>query len=114
MTCKAKAQRAGRKRRKLAARSVRIPATYGITLAEYDELLKHQGGVCAGCLGARTYNLHVDHDHQVEKVLGNRASVRGLLCKACNGVLNRVRDNPETLRRLAGYLERPPARGVIN
>lgn len=40
----------------------------------------------------------LDHDHKTLKF-------RGWLCEPCNTALGRVRDNPETLRKLAEYLE---------
>jgi hypothetical protein len=32
--------------------------------------------------------------------------VRGLLCSGCNHAVGKVRDSPDTLRRLADYLDR--------
>ena len=40
----------------------------------------------------------IDHCHATGKV-------RGLLCHGCNTSLGHMRDNPETLRRAAAYLE---------
>ncbi len=59
-----------------------------------------QDGRCAGCLrnldgGKHT---HTDHCHK-------RGDFRGLLCSSCNLALGALRDDPETLRRLALYLE---------
>ena len=53
--------------------------TYGITLADYDEMLEQQHGVCVICGGVNFagQRLCVDHDH----VTGE---VRGLLCHNCN------------------------------
>jgi hypothetical protein len=94
------------------SRALRLRQTYGITVAEADAILEVQGGKCV-CGGLRGYHLHVDHDHAVEARSGVRASVRGRLCKRCNGVLRDVRDSPATLRALADYLEDWPARKVI-
>jgi hypothetical protein len=105
-----------------ASRALRVKQTYGITLVEYDAILKAQDGKCAGCGGVRPYNLHVDHDHRLEAFYveqgaspqeAARLSVRGLLCARCNKVLRDVRDGGETLRRLADYLDDPPARKVL-
>lgn len=104
--CRAKARRA-------TSKDARLRRTYGITAEEYAALEKSQGGVCGGCHQPRKYALHVDHDHKVERECGSRASVRGLLCKRCNGVLRKVWDDPETLRGLADYLENWPSRKVI-
>jgi len=69
-----------------AAFEQRLIARYGITQAEYDELLARQDGLCAICRrppGAK--RLHVDHEH-------GTGVVRGLLCVSCNmklGVLEK-------------------------
>jgi hypothetical protein len=49
--------------------SQRLLKTYGITLAEYDEMLEQQGGVCAICHRPPvTVRLSVDHDHAWKRV----------------------------------------------
>jgi hypothetical protein len=74
-------------------------AKFGLSLEDYERRLDAQDGGCAGC-GARPGDgvLAVDHDHATGRV-------RGLLCRGCNVALGQVRDAPETLRRLAAYLE---------
>jgi Recombination endonuclease VII len=42
--------------------------------------------------------IHFDHCHQTKRF-------RGWLCRGCNHALGNVKDNPETLRKLARYLE---------
>ena len=84
-------------------RHARAVAVYGITAAQYAEMLWSQGGVCAICkqpcpTGKR---LSVDHDHETR-------AVRGLLCSNCNNGLGRFKDNPELLEQAASYLRSPP------
>lgn len=56
--------------------------------------------VCEVCSAAPdTRALHWDHDH----VTG---AFRGWICHGCNVALGYVKDNPETLRKLADYLEK--------
>jgi hypothetical protein len=78
---------------------------YGMSGEEYDALFAAQDGKCSICRNPETaiYNgeikqLHVDHDHAT-------GTVRALLCGACNGMLGLARDNPETLRAAAKYIE---------
>ena len=99
-----------KKTRQRAARGTHVQRAYNITMKEHDLILELQGGVCWPC-GRRARD--VDHDHQVEKSHGMRYSVRGILCRSCNKTLHYVKDDPGRLRRLALYLEHPPAWDVI-
>lgn len=96
-----------RSRSRVYNRSAHLLETYGLTEDEYQAILDAQRGCCAICGGARKYNLQVDHCHRTE-------AVRGLLCKACNkGILRSARDNPETLRSAANYLENYPVDTIL-
>lgn len=91
------------KRGALRRREYKLQQQYGLTIAAYDALVEASNGLCAVCdkppRGVRSATkLHVDHCH-------NTGRVRGLLCHACNVALGMARDNPDTLRRLAVYLE---------
>lgn len=101
-----------KKRQRRATKNKRITETYGITMEDYDLMLLFQEGVCAICYGIRKV-YDIDHDHAVEKAMGSRASIRGLLCRSCNKTLSYVRDDPERLRRAAYYLENPPAHQAL-
>lgn len=81
---------------------------YGITLADYNDILNAQNGRCAICLcKPRTKNLAVDHNH-------GTGEVRGLLCYRCNhGLLGHAHDSEEMLERALEYVRNPPARGVL-
>ena len=74
---------------------------YGITGEEYRQLLSEYP-TCPACGRSLTdlpsRQVHVDHDH----VTG---AIRGFLCHGCNTALGLVRESPETLRRLAVYIE---------
>jgi len=72
---------------------------YGLSPEDYDTMLAQQGGVCAICQqdnGGR--HLVIDHDHTTDKV-------RVLLCDGCNIALGGLKDNPDTARKAADYLE---------
>jgi hypothetical protein len=96
-----------KKRTVLASRDVRLQETYGITEAEYQQLLAAQGGACAICRGTRRENLDVDHCHRT-------SLIRGLLCRRCNRrLLPASQDKPERLRAAIEYLNQPPAPTVL-
>src|SRR5438046_2851613 len=63
--------------------------TYGITWAEYNEMLALQNGLCAICGNPPKINrLAVDHEHikGYKKLLPaeKKKFIRGLLCMICN------------------------------
>jgi len=75
-------------------------ARYGITVVEYERLLRKQDGACAICRrecmsGKR---LSVDHCHRTGKV-------RGLLCSKCNTGLGLFDDMIAVLRKAIVYLQ---------
>lgn len=77
---------------------------YGITLDQYNEILKSQNNVCAIChqpeyaksMGIFK-NLAVDHNHET-------GEVRGLLCSGCNRGIGYMKDNIEVLKSAYNYL----------
>lgn len=88
--------------RSMIKRAKRIVYQYGITTAEYNEILTSQGGVCAICGGApdkeRWKKLAIDHNHST-------GIVRGLLCSKCNKGIGSLRDNVELLFKAIEYLK---------
>ena len=77
-------------------RNNRLAALYGMTLADYERMLKRQGSVCAICKRAGV-PLCVDHCHTT-------GEIRGLLCHRCNLALGCSCDDPEILLAAAAYL----------
>lgn len=69
---------------------------YGITIDDFDALLKSQNGLCAIC-ECRLTSPHVDHCHK-------SGQVRGLLCSPCNKGLGHFKDDPLVIRRALAYL----------
>lgn len=86
------------------ARNCQLKKKFGITLAQYNELLNLQNGVCAICqkLCASGMALAVDHDHEVTPL-----AIRGLLCNTCNRAIGLLRDSPQICLSAASYLQRP-------
>lgn len=98
--CTNKQRRKGRKHK-----DSNLQSKYGITLKQYDLMLKSQNGVCAICGKPETAIIQdilkilaVDHDHKTFKV-------RGLLCNYCNFRLG-VLENEEWVKKAKKYLER--------
>lgn len=87
-----------------AQRATNLKASFGITITEYETLLRKQGGGCAICGGQepiRGRSLAVDHCHA-------SGAVRGVLCSPCNLAIGKLRDDVELLRSAIRYLENPP------
>jgi hypothetical protein len=66
-------------------RNKTLKRKYGITVEHYEQMLKHQNGVCKICksLDPSGRRLAVDHCHTT-------GAVRGLLCPNCNTALGRI------------------------
>lgn len=86
---------------RLIIRNSGLRKRFGIDQADYFEMLKTQGGVCAICKKPPEEGkyLHVDHDH-------NTGDIRGLLCKPCNHGLGNFKDDVDTLTNAIEYLDR--------
>lgn len=79
-----------------------LKRNYGITPAQYEEMLIAQDNRCA-CCGAHESEfkrrLHVDHDH----VTGQ---VRALLCTRCNPLVGFAKEDAKRLEMAATYLNK--------
>lgn len=73
---------------------------YGLSLAQYEDLLRQQSGRCAICGTDRNGGvaMGVDHDHRT-------GDIRGLLCDPCNIGLGGFRDDPALLAAASAYLQ---------
>jgi len=83
-----------------------IRKKYGITLDEYNVMLKAQDNKCAICNNedeVKGRKLAIDHCHTT-------GSVRGLLCGKCNRALGLFYDNRELLHNAIQYLQNSLAR----
>jgi hypothetical protein len=94
---------------------------YGITLNEYEAILKIQKGACWICQKPpkkEGNRLAVDHLHSKGEKKRNprerRGRVRGLLCWSCNSGIAGFGDDIIRLRRAADYLEAWPAQRILN
>lgn len=82
--------------------SKRMLKQYGITIEQYDEMLRAQNNSCAICKtdtpGGRG-RWAVDHCHSTGRV-------RGLLCASCNLGLGHFKDNQAFLAEAISYLNK--------
>jgi hypothetical protein len=90
--------RAYREANPLAMREWHLRSKLGISIADYDELLRRQRGGCAVChKPPGNISLHVDHDHVTGKI-------RGLLCVGCNNAIGQFHDDADLLARAIDYV----------
>lgn len=103
-TCKKEYQQ----KRKEYSKNARLIAEYGITIDEYNLMLKKQKGLCAICGNIETKTHHknnlimelsVDHCHETKKV-------RALLCSKCNLILGNAMDDINILIKSIKYLKK--------
>lgn len=82
-------------------RNISYKRNFGITLNDYNIILKNQKGKCAICKQKESNgkNLSVDHDHKTGKV-------RGLLCNNCNRSLGLLKDDISVLKNCIKYLKK--------
>jgi len=80
-----------------------IKAKFGVDKEFYDALLVEQEGKCAICgttdSGSKHGVFSIDHCH-------TNGHIRGLLCKECNTGLGMFKDNIESLKKAAEYLQK--------
>ena len=76
----------------------RLKTVYGITLKQFNQLKREQGGRCKICKN-KPKKFVVDHNHKTGKV-------RGLLCPRCNNLLGMSQDDPRLLQVAIQYLKR--------
>lgn len=87
--------------------NTKLKRLYGITKAEYDQILQEQGFKCAICESNESGSnwgdgkLHVDHVN-----LEKNKIVRGLLCSNCNTGLGKFRDQINLLEKAIEYLKK--------
>lgn len=81
-------------------RAVHLRNKYGMTLDDYDVMLRSQSGKCAICRKKPEEGalLQVDHCHKTGRI-------RGLLCWRCNRAIGYLMDSPRFARSAADYLE---------
>lgn len=84
---------------------------YGVTVEDYDEILKSQNGVCYICGSEpKLRRLAVDHEHikGYSKLdpIDKRKYVRGLLCHFCNRFYMGGKPTVEKFKKCIQYIEK--------
>ena len=100
------------------ATDLRLQKTYNITLREYEQLLRDQGGVCAiSGKPAGTRRLHVDHDHSWKKIkIETQKLIGGWSAEATYNNIDYVSFNTKkslAVRQLKRKLLRASVRGLL-
>ena len=95
-------EKARRDADKNIVRAYRLRTKYGMTLQDFEAMVKAQGNRCLCCKTQfgllKAHRPYVDHCHASGRV-------RGILCTGCNAVLGHAKDSPKVLRMCADYLE---------
>lgn len=76
------------------SRKGQLKSKYGLTIEDYNRMLKQQNNKCVICKQER--KLVVDHDHKTGRV-------RGLLCNSCNRIVGIIETYSEDVEK---YLNR--------
>lgn len=79
-------------------RDYQLKRDYGISIEQYEDLLREQGGVCALKHHDNIKRLVVDHCHETGKV-------RGILCYDCNRLMSLL-DNEDRYKAALEYKKR--------
>lgn len=111
-----------KEQQKRKAKDLRLRKTYGITIEEFEEMLKAQSNGCWIC-SRQTGRLCVDHRHVTKyKSLSTeqkKKEVRGILCFLCNVGLKgfeKTNSGSENRKRLEGtykYFQKWKLKGEI-
>jgi hypothetical protein len=86
----------------IAKKQKDIQKMYGVSISDYENMIRTQGGRCALCGGLfsiENRNPCIDHDHKT-------GIVRGILHNKCNRALGLLRDDPLMCDLAASYLRR--------
>jgi DNA-directed RNA polymerase subunit RPC12/RpoP len=92
--------------RKRKAKDRNLRNRYGVTLEQFEEILRQQGNICPVCeQGDKVFCL--DHNHKT-------LEVRGVVCLNCNlRVIGGARDQDHKIVNAARYVTDYPARKVF-
>lgn len=83
-----------------SSKNAYLQRNFGITLDQFNKMLKLQENKCKICFKKFSDSLftNVDHNHDTKKV-------RGILCRKCNLGIGHFKDNTDSLKSSLSYLE---------
>ena len=81
-----------------------IQKDFGITLEEYNELLRKTTN-CSICGIEQKVSFHLDHNH-------NTGKIREFLCINCNQGLGQFKENLNSLKNAISYLEKHQCQSI--
>lgn len=88
-----------KEKNQLSIQKSKLKRKYGITIEQYEAMVKEQKGVCYICKNENpNRKLSVDHCHKTGKI-------RKLLCDKCNMTLGLINDSQELLKQFIFYLK---------
>lgn len=79
----------------------RLSREFGITVQQYQEILRRQDYRCAICCDELTGKVCCDHDHSL-----SFKKIRGLLCHKCNSAIGLLREKEEIILASIEYLRK--------
>lgn len=94
-------------------RKQEVARIHGITVEDYEKLIKENNNQCFICKNPETRKgrngksiamLCIDHCHICEEK--GKHIIRGLLCHACNTAIGKFGDNVEYMKKAIEYLEK--------
>jgi len=73
---------------------------FGVTIEQYEQVLKSQNGKCAMCgiVQIKDHELIVDYNYKENRI-------RGLLCEKCFDIIYQIGNDLELLEKAALYLK---------
>jgi hypothetical protein len=93
----------------------RLYKTYGITLLQYEEMFRDQGGGCKICgRPPATRRLHVDHDHKIRYLKVDSHKIGpGAWVASCGTIFATGRSKSEVVRKVRNDLKPLSIRGLV-
>jgi hypothetical protein len=87
-----------RESKRIYNRAAGLRRKYGLTIEEFDCMVRAQSGCCLLCKRPLGDDMYIDHNHETGRV-------RGVLHQTCNSGIGFLGDDAQMCRLAAEYLE---------